>query len=94
MKRYEVFKNIRKRAVIMGLPIALFAMLMVSVIGSLLFIIFSFSFSVIIAVFAFNAILYVVLTNLTKNPALLQFKKVFPLIISNKKESHIYYEED
>lgn len=94
MKRFEVYKNIRKRAVIMGLPISLFALMMTSVIGSLLLIIFSFSFSVIISVFVFNAVLYVALTHITKNPALLHFKKVFPQTISNKKQSRLLYEED
>tara|TARA_R110002049_G_scaffold236239_1_gene409455 strand:+ start:7485 stop:7769 length:285 start_codon:yes stop_codon:yes gene_type:complete len=94
MKRFEVYKNIRKRAVIMGLPISLFALMMTSVIGSLLFIIFSFSFAVIVSVFLLNAVLYIALTHITKNPALLHFKKVFPHTISNKKQSRLYYEED
>ena len=94
MKRFEVYKNIRKRAVIMGLPISLFALMMTSVIGSLLLIIFSFSFSVIITVFVFNAGLYIVLTRISKNPALLYFKKVFPQTISNKNQSQLFYEED
>ena len=92
MKKYEVYKNIRKRAVIMGLPISLFALMMVAVIGSLLLIIFSFSFAVIIAVFVFNATLYVAFTHITKNPSLLHFRKVFPKTISNKRESRLYYE--
>ena len=78
----------------MGLPISLFALMMTAVIGSLLFIIFSFSFTVIISVFVFNATLYVALTHVTKNQALLQFKKVFPQTISNKKQSRLYYEEN
>ncbi|MDC6367340.1 MULTISPECIES: hypothetical protein [Flavobacteriaceae] len=94
MKRYEIYKDIRKRAVIMGLPISLFALMMTSVIGSLLFIIFSFSFLVIISVFLFNGGLYVVLTQLTKHPSLLHFKKVFPIAISNKKQSLLHYEEN
>ena len=94
MKKFEIYKNIRKRAVIMGLPISLFALMMVSVIASLLFIIFSFSFSVIIVVFVFNAMLYMALTRLTRHPALLHFKKVFPGSISNKKESRLSYEQD
>ena len=93
MKTYEVYKNIRKRAVIMGLPISLFALMMTAVIGSLLFVIFSFSFSVIIVVFLFNGILYIVLTHFTKNPSLLHFKKVFPQSISNKKQSRLQYED-
>lgn len=92
MKKFEVYKNIRKRAVIMGLPISLFALMMTAVIGSLMFIIFSFSFTVIISVFVFNAALYVALTHITKNPALLQFQKVFPKTISNKKHSCLHYE--
>tara|TARA_R110002049_G_scaffold133066_1_gene292480 strand:+ start:10626 stop:10910 length:285 start_codon:yes stop_codon:yes gene_type:complete len=94
MKQFEVYKNIRKRAVIMGLPISLFALMMTSVIGSLLFIIFSFSFTVIVSVLALNAVLYISLTHITKNPALLHIKKVFPHTISNKKQSHLRYEED
>lgn len=94
MKRFEVYKNIRKQAVIMGLPISLFALMMTSVIGSLLFIIFSFSFSVIISVFLWNGTLYTVLTHLNKNPALMHIKKVFPLTISNKRSSHLHYEKD
>ncbi|TXN34994.1 hypothetical protein FVB32_10375 [Flagellimonas hymeniacidonis] len=94
MKRYEIYKDIRKRAVIMGLPISLFALMMTSVIGSLLFIIFSFSFLVIISIFLFNGGLYAVLTQLTKQPALLHFKKVFPKTISNKKLSPLSYEEN
>jgi len=93
MKRFEIYKNIRKRAVIMGLPISLFALMMTSVIGSLLFIIFSFSFTVILSVFVFNAGLYIALTHITKNSALLHFKKVFPLIVSNKKDTHLKYED-
>lgn len=76
----------------MGLPISLFALMMTALIGSLLFIIFSFSFSVIIGVFLFNGILYIALTHFTKHPSLLHFKKVFPQTISNKKQSQLYYE--
>jgi len=92
MKKFEIYRNIRKRAVIMGLPISLFALLMTVVIGSLLFIIFSFSFAAIISIFLVNGVLYVVLTHITKNPALIHIKRVFPQTISNKKGSHFYYE--
>ena len=54
MRRYEVYKNIRKRAVIFGLPISLIALMMVSVIASLLIIIFSFSFMMIISILIFQ----------------------------------------
>lgn len=94
MKKYEVFKDIRKRAMIMGLPISLFALQMTAVIGLLLFIIFSFNLFVIILVFILNGGLYVALTQLTKHPALMHFNKVFPSTISNKKQSQLKYEEN
>ncbi|MFD2562945.1 hypothetical protein [Aquimarina rubra] len=92
MKKFEVYKNIRKRAMIFGLPVSLFALMMVAVIASLLVIIFSFSFGIIIGVLVFNAGLYIGLTRFAHNPQLLQFAKVFPRIISNKKSSALYYE--
>lgn len=92
MKKFEIYKNIRKSAMIMGLPISLFALMMTSIIGSLLLIIFSFSFVVIVSVFVINAALYIALTQITKHPALLHFQKVFPQTISNKKSSHLHYE--
>nr|WP_299622964.1 hypothetical protein [uncultured Tenacibaculum sp.] len=92
MKRFEVYKNIRKRAMIFGLPVSLFALMMIAIIASLLVIIFSFSFGVIIGVLAFNATLYIALTRFAHNPQLLQFAKVFPKNISNKKSSSLNYE--
>ena len=94
MKRYEVYKNIRKRAVIFGLPISLFALMMVSILASLLIIIFSFSFVMIISILIFNAALYVALTRITNDPQLFQMAKAFPQIISNKRNSGFDYEED
>ncbi|WP_299253271.1 hypothetical protein [uncultured Lacinutrix sp.] len=94
MKKYEVYKNIRKRAVIFGLPISLFALMMVSILASLLIIIFSFSFVMIISILIFNAALYVALTRITNNPQLFQMAKAFPRIISNKRNSGFDYEED
>tara|TARA_R110000796_G_scaffold85136_2_gene184981 strand:- start:1748 stop:2032 length:285 start_codon:yes stop_codon:yes gene_type:complete len=94
MKKYEVYKNIRKRAVIFGLPISLFALMMVSILASLLIIIFSFSFVMIIGILIFNAALYVALTRITNDPQLFQIAKAFPQIISNKRNSGFDYEED
>ncbi|MDF0716079.1 hypothetical protein PY092_07980 [Muricauda sp. 334s03] len=91
MKKYEIYRNIRKRAMIMGLPISLFALMMVSVIGSLLITIFSFSLGVIVALLLFNALLYGVLAQWAKNPQLLSVQKVSPSIISNKKLSPLSY---
>jgi type IV secretory pathway VirB3-like protein len=94
MKKFEVYKNIRKQAVIFGLPISLFALMMVAILASLLVVIFSFSFTVIITVFIINAALYIALTRISNNPQLLQITKVFPNIISNKRNSGLGYEED
>lgn len=94
MKRFEVYKNIRKRAMIFGLPVSLFALQMVSVVASLLVIIFSFSFGIIIGAIAFNAILFVALTRMASNPQLLQTTNTFPKSISNKRNSGFDYEED
>ncbi|WP_103864846.1 hypothetical protein [Aquimarina sp. I32.4] len=92
MKKFEIYKNIRKRAMIFGLPVSLFALMMIAIIASLLVIIFSFGFGIIIGVFAFNTILYAGLSKFAHNPQLLQLSKVFPKIISNKKTSTLHYE--
>ena len=76
----------------MGLPISLFAVMMLGVIGSLLFIIFSFSFIGTFIVFGFNAVAYIALTHITNDPGLVHFQKVFPKSISNKKGSRLCYE--
>ncbi|AUS07339.1 hypothetical protein C1A40_12760 [Tamlana carrageenivorans] len=94
MKTYEVYKNIRKSAVIMGLPIAMFALMMTLVIVSLLVIIFSFSFFIVVGAIVLNITVYISLIQLVKNPALLHFKKVFPRTISNKKVTGLNYEND
>lgn len=94
MKKFEVYKNIRKRAVIFGLPISLFASMMISIIASLLVIIFSFSFGIIIGVLVFNSTLFIALTRMANNPQLFQMGNAFPRIISNKRNSGFDYEED
>ena len=94
MKKFEVYKNIRKQAVIFGLPISLFAVMMICIVASLLVIIFSFSFAMIIGILIFNAALYVALTRITNNPQIFQMSKVFPKIISNKRNSDFEYGQD
>ncbi|WP_108246709.1 hypothetical protein [Muricauda brasiliensis] len=91
MKQFEVYRNIRKRAMIMGLSISLFALMMVAVIGSLLIIIFSFHFGVIVCLLLFNALLYGALLQWVKKP--LQFKVVqtFPKTISLKQVNPFEY---
>ena len=94
MKRYEVYKNIRKRAVIFGLSISLFAIMMISIVASLLVIIFSFSFTVVIGAFAFNSVLYISLTRIASKPQFFNAITTFPKLISNKKTSLLDYEEN
>ena len=84
----------RKRAVIFGLPISLFAVMMVSIIASLLVIIFSFGFGIILGVLILNSLLYIALTRITNNPQLFQTAKTFPKSISNKQNSGLDYEHD
>jgi multisubunit Na+/H+ antiporter MnhG subunit len=94
MKRFEVYRNIRKQAVIFGLPISLFAVMMICIVTSLLVMIFSFNFAVIIGLLIFNSVLYIALTRITHNPQIFQLTKVFPKIISNKRNSGFEYEQD
>ncbi|MEO2051992.1 MAG: hypothetical protein ABGX00_09485, partial [Allomuricauda sp.] len=77
MKHFKVYRNIRKRAIIMGLSISLFALMMVSVIGSLLIIIFSFHFGVIVGLLLFNALLYGALLQWVKKPFHLKVVQTF-----------------
>lgn len=91
MKKYEVYRNIRKQAMIMGLPISLFALQMVSVIGSLLVIIFSFHLGVIVGLLLFNALLFGALAQWAKKNHVPAIQKVFPQTISNKKLSPLSY---
>lgn len=76
---------------IMGLPISLFALMMVSVIGSLLIVIFSFHFGVIVGLLLCNALLFGALAQWAKKPQLLSVQKIFPHTISNKKLSPLSY---
>lgn len=94
MKKFEVYRNIRKKAMIFGLPISLFALMMLSVIGSLLVIIFSFGLGVIVGVSIFNLTLYFFLLKVTADPHLFHFKKVFPTTISNKQTTNMDYGQD
>lgn len=79
---------------IFGLPVSLFALMMMAILGSLMVIIFSFSFAMVILVFLLNACLYIGLLRITNNPHLLQVSKVFPKVISAKRSSLLGYEQD
>lgn len=92
MKQYKVYRDIRKRALIMGLPISLFALMMTGVIGSLLVVIFSFSMLTILLLLISNVGLYMGLTYITRHPDLLRLSTRFPEAISAKKSSRCLYE--
>ncbi len=94
MKQYETYRNIRKRAVIFGLPISLFALMMISILGSLLIIIFSFSLLAILLTMVWNCCWYAGLTRIASNKHLLNFNKVFPSCISNKPDNLLNHVED
>ena len=79
---------------IWGLPVSLFALMMIAVVGSLLVIILSFSLGAVISVFIFNCALYISLTNLSSHPQVFQVSKVFPGTISSTRLSNFHYEQD
>ena len=89
MKKYEIYKNIRKRAVIFGLPLPL---MMGSIIASQLVIIFSFSFILVVGVTLFNAILFIALSRFTKAKGMLSLRSIFPKHISNQQNTGLDYE--
>ena len=94
MRSYEVYRNIRKGALIWGLPISLFALLMVSVVASLLVIIFSFSLMMVLGLFIWNGCLFIGLNKMNGKTRLLNFRKVFPKSISNKKDNILSHVEN
>lgn len=93
MKKYEVYRNIRKGAVIFGLPLPLFALMMAAVLGSLLIVIFSFSFGIVLGAIVFNLLLYFGLLNRSKASRVFQFYSPFPRRISNKKPTLFNYDK-
>ncbi|MAO16789.1 MAG: hypothetical protein CMH44_07925 [Muricauda sp.] len=94
MKRYTVYRNIRMKAMIMGLPITLFALMMVSVICSLLIVIFSFHVGVIVGLLLFNVLLYGALGRWVRKPFSITVVNVFPSAISNKPLSPLSHVQD
>lgn len=92
MKSYKVHRNIRKKALLFGLPISFFALQMVAVIGSLLVLIFSFGLLSIVIAFGTNISLYAGLLKLTRKPNFFQFQKVYPKAIQNKLTTQLHYE--
>jgi len=94
MRTYKIYKDIRKGARIWGLPISQFALMMLSILASMLIIIFSFSLMVIILAMVWNICWYVGLTKIASNKIFLDFKKVFPSCISNKPDNLLNHVEN
>ena len=94
MQKFEVYRNIRKKAMIFGLSVPFFALQMTCIIASLMVIIFSFNLFVIILASTFNSVVYVILTRVSQNPLHIIVKSIFPKIISNKKSTMLDYEKD
>lgn len=94
MKKFNPYRNIRARALIFGLPVPLFALQMLGVIASLLIIIFSFSFTLVLGAMLLNGILHAVLLKLAHASHLLRLGNVFPKAISNKKTNLLRYADE
>ena len=94
MKKFNLYKDIRTRARIFGLPVPLFALQLLGIIASLLTIIFSFSFTLVLGAMLLNGILYGVLLKLTNEPDLLHWGRVLPRAISNKKTNLLHYTDE
>ncbi|MBW8244233.1 hypothetical protein K1F50_15600 [Muricauda oceani] len=94
MKQYAVYRHIRGRALIFGLPVAFFALQLLAVIGSLMAVIFSFDLVLLFGAMVANGILYGLLLKWAQRPEMLRVGNVFPDMISNKKITiHETYDE-
>lgn len=94
MKKYNVYRDIRREALIMGLPLLLFAIQIVFLVISLLVLIFAFSFlSILITIFG-NIGLYIGLLRLASSKRKVQFFRLFPELISNKSVNNFPDEKD
>jgi len=85
MKRFGTYRHIRKRALIFGLPLALFALQAMAVIGSLMAVIFSFGLPLLLVAVLANGTLYGILLKLVRNQGHFPLGRIFPKMISNKK---------
>ena len=67
---------------------------MISIIGSLLIVIFSFGLGIILTLLCFNMLLYLIFLKLGAKSKTLTFTNRFPRLISNKRNSLLSYEEN
>lgn len=92
MKRYSFYRDIRKEALIMGLPVMLFGLQIVILVLSLFLLIFSFSLFLLIVILLGNIGLYLGLIRYVSRNRTVTFYRVFPREISNKTINEIAYE--
>lgn len=83
MKSFTIYRDIRMKALIFGLPIGSFAVLMTSIIASLLLIIFSFGLIAFVLAVCWNIALYIGLLN--SGPVINQAMKKSLRSVSNKQ---------
>ncbi|MDT0677922.1 hypothetical protein [Autumnicola musiva] len=84
MKRYIAYRDIRKEALIMGLPLLLFAVQIAVLVLSLLIAIFAFNLLMILVLIVMNIGLYFGFLHYTRLTRRVTFICVFPKLISNK----------
>lgn len=84
MKQFKTYRDIRKRALVMGLPLNALAIMMLSVVGSLLVIIFSFSFFMVLLVVVFNGGLFFGMSYLHAHPEVLHLSNPYPKLVTGK----------
>ncbi|MEO2062159.1 MAG: hypothetical protein ABGW97_04195 [Christiangramia sp.] len=94
MKRYTMYRDIRKEALIMGLPVMLFGVQIVALVLSLFLLIFSFSLVVLLAILLGNIGLYLGLLRYVSRNKSVTFFRVFPKEISNKAINKLPYEKN
>ena len=92
MNTYPIYRSIRRRAQIFGLPVSLFALQMVTVLGSLLVIIFSFGAGIVLGALLLNLGLYVALLCHTRTPFQVSAGHPYPSYISNQQSTDLFYE--
>ena len=94
MKEFRTYSSIRRRALIFGLPVTLFALQMVVLICSFLIVIFSFGLTTVLGSAVANIGMYTGLLKLTRSPQFFSPKRVLPKSISNQLYTELIYEAD
>lgn len=84
MKQFTTYTAIRRKAQLLGLPLLFFAVQMISVIVSLLLIIFSFGVGLILGLLVLNISLYVGLLQYQQGKLHFSLGMVFPKELSNQ----------